>query len=439
MKESKRVANVGLSVGSVAARIASRHIFGLEKKNEKNAEDLANALGNLKGPLMKVAQLLSTIPDILPQEYVEKLSTLQANAPSMGWLFVKRRMSAELGPNWKNKFSYFNKESNYAASLGQVHHAKNLDGKPLACKLQYPDMQSVVKADLKQLKIILALYGKYDNVIDTDEIYEELSNRLSEEIDYLRESKHMLLYNNILKNINGVNIPKPISELSSSQLLTMSWLEGKKMSEFYDKDQKIRDNIANNLFTAWYLPFYKYGVIHGDPHPGNYTVAENGSILNLLDFGCIRIFPPHFVNAVIDLYKAMRDNDQELAIYAYKSWGFNDLSKKMIETLNMWANYVYAPLLVDKKRYIQEERGSKYGREIAGKVYKELRKLGGVKPPKEFVLVDRAAIGLGSVFMHLRAKLNWHRMCEEMIENFSKINLEKCQSEELRKCKIKKN
>ena len=208
------------------------------------------------------------------------------------------------------------------------------------------------------------------------------------------------------------------------------------MSEFYDKNQQIRDNIANNLFTAWYLPFYKYGVIHGDPHPGNYTVAENGKILNLLDFGCIRIFSPNFVNAVIDLYKAMRDNDKELALYAYKSWGFLDLSKEMIEVLNMWANYVYAPLLVDKKRYIQEERGSKYGREIAGKVYKELRRLGGVKPPKEFVLVDRAAIGLGSVFMHLKAKLNWHRMCEEMIENFSKKTLEKHQSVELTKSKI---
>ena len=280
-KRANRYIQVTGQVSGILTRLGAKKFLGLNIDKNKHALNLKNDIGAVKGPFMKIAQLLSMIPDALPIEYSNQLIQLQSNAPSMGDSFVKRRMLNELGINWQKKFKNFSQEASRAASLGQVHKATLPSGQKVACKLQYPDMQSVVKADLKQLKIILALYGKYDNVIDTDEIYEELSNRLSEEIDYLRESKHMLLYNNILKNINGVNIPKPISELSSSQLLTMSWLEGKKMSEFYDKDQKIRDNIANNLFTAWYLPFYKYGVIHGDPHPGNYTVAENGSILNL--------------------------------------------------------------------------------------------------------------------------------------------------------------
>ena len=144
---------------------------------------LLNALGGLKGPLMKVAQLLSTVPDLLPKEYAEKLQQLQSDAPSMGSFFVKRRMKSELGINWQKKFHYFNNQASKAASLGQVHKAK-LDNLNLACKLQYPDMISTVDADLKQLKIIFALYGTWDKTIKTDDIYNELSQRLKEELDY---------------------------------------------------------------------------------------------------------------------------------------------------------------------------------------------------------------------------------------------------------------
>ena len=204
----------------------------------------------------------------------------------------------------------------------------------------------------------------------------------------------------------------------------------------YDSSLSTRNSIAINLFKAWYLPFYKYGIIHGDPHPGNYTIAKKGLCLNLLDFGCIRVFKAEFVSAVINLYIALRDNDKELALSAYESWGFKNLNKDLINTLNMWASYIYGPLLEDKKRQIQKEEGGSYGKEVASKVHKELKRLGGVKPPREFVLVDRAAIGLGSVFMHLKAEVNWHQMCEELISNFSIKNLKKNQKQVLTKNKI---
>ena len=115
----------------------------------------------------------------------------------------------------------------------------------------------------------------------------------------------------------------------------------------------------------------------------------------------------------------MRDNNQKLAINAYKSWGFNNLSKDLIKVLNIWALYIYGPLLENKKRQIQDPNADQNGKEVASNVYKELKKLGGVSPPKEFVLIDRAAVGLGSVFMHLKAELNWHEKFEELIKNFN--------------------
>src|SRR5487761_866473 len=153
-----RYARVGANVGGVAARYAGRRMLGGAPNRAGEALALSSALGRLKGPLMKVAQLMATIPDLLPPEYAAELQKLQSEAPPMGWAFVKRRMMAELGADWEKKFASFEHQPAAAASLGQVHRARALDGAPLACKLQYPDMQSAVEADLVQLQLIFAIH-----------------------------------------------------------------------------------------------------------------------------------------------------------------------------------------------------------------------------------------------------------------------------------------
>src|SRR6201982_543157 len=179
-----RYARVGANMSGVAARLAGARLFGLTLDRSQNALELANALGGLKGPIMKVAQLMATIPDALPQEYASELMKLQSEAPPMGWAFVKRRMGAELGPDWQKKFASFEHHPAAAASLGQVHRARAHDGAALACKLQYPDMQSAVEADLQQLQWLLAIRRRLDPAIDTSEIGKEISARVSEELDY---------------------------------------------------------------------------------------------------------------------------------------------------------------------------------------------------------------------------------------------------------------
>ena len=197
----------------------------------------------------------------------------------------------------------------------------------------------------------------------------------------------------------------------------MSWLEGAPFADSVTGTAAKRNAIARNMFRAWYVPFYFYGVIHGDPHLGNYTVRRDQGI-NLLDYGCIRVFPPRFVGGVIDLYRALDTEDEDLAVSAYETWGFKNLSREMIEVLNRWARYVYAPLMDDRKRRIQEHGSGAYGRDVAQTVHKEIRRLGGVKPPREFVFMDRAAVGLGSVFLRLKAEINWHRLFQELIADF---------------------
>ncbi|MFO1129463.1 MAG: AarF/ABC1/UbiB kinase family protein [Rhodospirillales bacterium] len=404
-------------MSGLAVRLAGNQLFGVPLDRLEHAAEIKAALGGLKGPLMKVAQILATVPDMLPEEYTAELAQLQHNAPSMGWPFVKRRMSAELGPAWQRRFASFEPVAAAAASLGQVHRATALDGTRLACKLQYPDMASAVEADLQQLKLVFAIYRRYDGAVDPSNIHAELSARLREELDYRREAKHMRLYGRMLAGEPGVHVPEPIAELSSDRLLTMTWLDGEPILSFVDRHKDLRNAVAANMFRAWYVPFYEYGVLHGDPHLGNYTVRPDGSI-NLLDFGCIRVFPGSFIGAVIDLYWALRRDDRALAVHAYETWGFSNLSHEVIDILNQWARFLYGPLMEDRMRPIQDDSIAMYGARVAGKVQRELREKGGVTPPREFVLMDRAAIGLGSVFTRLNAELNWHRLFHQLIEGF---------------------
>lgn len=417
--ELVRIARTSGAVGGIAARVAGERVFGLRTNRASHAADLKSVLGGLKGPLMKVAQFLSTVPDALPAEYAAELAELQANAPPMGWSFVRRRMSAELGPDWQARFAEFSPSASAAASLGQVHRARLLDGTEVACKLQYPDMASTVEADLRQLRLAMAIYHRMDNAIQQDDVYRELAERLREELDYVREAAHMRLYGLMLANEPMIHVPRPIEGYCTRRLLTMTWLEGRPLLQRLKEDPPLeeRNRIAEALFRAWYVPFYRYGVIHGDPHLGNYQVCADGSV-NLLDFGVIRVFPPRFVSGVIDLYEAVRDGDEERARHAYESWGFTDLTEEKVKVLNLWARFLYEPLREDRVRPIQETNDVQYGRAVAEEVHAGLQRTGGVKPPREFVLMDRSAIGLGGVFLRLRAELNWHRLFQALIADF---------------------
>jgi len=426
-----RYMRVGGNVGAVAARVAGQRLFGMGGDDPKNAAALAAALGGLKGPIMKVAQLLATIPEALPAEYAQELSQLQSQAPPMGPAFLRRRMMAELGPEWAARFKSFEPQPAASASLGQVHRAATHDGRALAAKLQYPDMQSAVEADLNQLKVVFALHARMNPAVDTADILKEVSARLREELDYELEARHTALYALIFKDEPRIRVPEVLADLSTKRLLTMTWLEGRKLLDYKGAPLEDRNAIAQAMFKAWWYPFSHYGVIHGDPHLGNYTIFEQGSGagangalgrpagINLLDYGCIRTFPTPFVQGVIDLYNGLLHGKRELVVHAYETWGFGGLSNELIDTLNIWARFIYGPLLDDREREIADgTTPGQYGRKEAFTVHKQLKEKGPVRVPREFVFMDRAAIGLGGVFLHLGAKLNWHDMFNETIQGF---------------------
>ncbi len=425
-----RYARIGANLGGVAVRIAASLLTGRSPEGDRaNAAALTRALGGLKGPMMKVAQLLATIPEALPAAYAQELRQLQSDAPPMPHVFVRRRMTTELGPDWRASFAQFEHKPAAAASLGQVHRALAPDGTRLACKLQYPDMESAVEADLRQLDLLFAVQRRFETAIDTGEIRQEIAARIREELDYTREARHAGLYALMLAQEPLVRVPRVMPALSTRRLITLEWLDGEKLLDFTTASEEIRNRIARAMFQAWWHPFAHYGVIHGDPHLGNYTVfrgadGEPGGI-NLLDYGCIRVFPPRFVEGVVELYRGLKEGDAERSFHAYQTWGFANLDKGLVEILDIWARFIYGPLLDDRTRSIADGIApGQYGRAEAAKVHGALRARGALTIPREFVFMDRAALGLGGVFLHLGARLNFFELFNAQIAAFSQERVE---------------
>ncbi|MHB8529350.1 MAG: ABC1 kinase family protein [Caulobacteraceae bacterium] len=415
-----RFARVGAGLSGAAAAFGANAVFAPGDVDQRNARALREALGALKGPLMKVAQMVATIPDLLPPEFAAELAELQTNAPAMGPAFVRRRMAAELGPDWAARFANFDFVPAAAASLGQVHRATARDGRLLAVKLQYPDMQSAVESDLGQLRAMLAIGRRVFGAVDTSEIAHEIAERIREELDYDHESRAKRLYGAFFADRGDIAVPISVPALSTGRLLTMDWLEGRGLIAFVNEDEVRRNRIAKVLFEAWWTPLIKIGVIHGDPHLGNYSFFGEADRLNLLDFGCIRVFPPAFVGGVVKLYRAMIDGHRGAEVEAYRAWGFKGLTEDLVDVLGLWARFIYGPLLDDRVRTVADGVSpGAYGRREAFQVKRALADKGPVTIPREFVFMDRAAIGLGAAFLHLGAALNWRRLFEASLEEFS--------------------
>jgi predicted unusual protein kinase regulating ubiquinone biosynthesis (AarF/ABC1/UbiB family) len=292
-------------------------------------------------------------------------------------------------------------------------------------------MQSAVEADLAQLDFLFAIHRRMDPAIDTREIVKEIGARLREELDYRQEARHAAAYALMLEGVGEVRVPGVHRDLSTTRLLTLDWLEGTRLLTHVKDDLETRNRLAVAMFKAWWLPFSRFGIIHGDPHLGNYTVFEQaigGAMrpagINLLDYGCIRVFPPSFVSGVVDLYRGLIEEDEARIVHAYEIWGFKGLRRDLIEVLNIWARFIYGPLIEDRVRSIADGvKPGEYGRREAYRVHMALKQKGPVTVPREFVFMDRAAIGLGAVFLHLAAELNFHRLFEAAIEDFSTVRV----------------
>lgn len=304
VRRASKFVTTGAKVGANYVKAYSKAAFkGKLDQNEldnDNARDIYDSLSELKGSALKMAQLLSMDQNVLPKAYSDKFAMAQYSAPPLSYPLVKKTFIENLGKEPNEIFDVFGKTASNAASMGQVHKAE-LNGQKLAVKVQYPGVADSIKSDLKLAKPfalkLMNVKGK-----DVDPYMNEVEEKLLEEADYNLELRQSMDFAQKCKTINGVFFPTYLPELSSHQILTMSWLKGEPIGAWMKREQKQddRNKLGQILWNFYMFQMHTLRMMHADPHPGNFIIDEQNN-LGVIDFGCIKHIPNDFYEAYFEL------------------------------------------------------------------------------------------------------------------------------------------
>ena len=295
-------AKVGANYVKAYGKAAISGKLDKEELNEDNAKDIYNSLSELKGSALKMAQLLSMDQNMLPKAYVDRFAMAQYSAPPLSYPLVKKTFKETLGKEPNDIFSSFSKTASNAASMGQVHKAEK-DGLQLAVKVQYPGVANSIKSDLKLAKPfalkVMNVKGK-----DVEPYMKEVEEKLLEEANYNLELQQSMEFADKCKKMEGLFFPKYFPDLSSSQILTMSWLDGQPIGEWMkeEHEQEERDKLGQRLWNFYMFQMHELRMMHADPHPGNFIINDQNE-LGVIDFGCIKKIPSDFYRAYFELAK----------------------------------------------------------------------------------------------------------------------------------------
>lgn len=283
--------------------------------NKNNASDIYDGLKELKGSALKVAQMLSMEKNILPAAYVEKFSLSQFQVPPLSAPLVAKIFKNYFGKKPTELFDRFNPDSSNAASIGQVHKAWK-DGKELAVKIQYPGVSDSISSDLAMVKPIAMkmfnIKGK-----NSDQYFKEVEDKLLEETDYELELQQSLEIRKSCENLPNLAFPNYYPDLSNGKIITMDWMHGKHLSTFCEanKNPELANKVGQSLWDFYMFQIHSLRKVHADPHPGNFLVSEDGTLV-AIDFGCMKSIPEDFYFPYFEL--SVRENLENRAFFDQK-------------------------------------------------------------------------------------------------------------------------
>lgn len=294
-----RLASLPLGVGARAVIGIGKRVGGkpaeavAQAMQEQTARQLFTVLGELKGGAMKVGQGLSIFEAALPEElaapYREMLTKLQDSAPAMPTKSLHGVLRAELGTRWRSKFESFEDEPVAAASIGQVHRAVWNDGRQVAVKVQYPGAAEALLSDLKQLSLAMRVTTAWMPGLDLGPILDEVRARMSEETDYLIESVMQGQFAQAYAGSDRVLVPEVVT--ATEQVIVSEWIDGTPLSRIIAHGSQEERDLAAERYLEFLLDAPRVaGLLHADPHPGNFRVLDDGR-LGVLDFGSVNRLP----------------------------------------------------------------------------------------------------------------------------------------------------
>ena len=299
LRRSARLAAVPISAAGRAALGAGQRLAGKSASDvaasiqTRNAQQVFEVLGQLKGAALKFGQALSVLESALPVElvgpYRESLTKLQNAAPPLGAAAVHAQLTDALGPDWRDRFTEFDDTPTAAASLGQVHRAVWRDGRIVAVKVQYPGVADAVKSDLAQIQRFGRLLGSVAPGLDVKSLLAEVSERMKDELDYIRESRNQRAFAAAYEGDPDVLVPHVLA--ASPTVLVSEWVDATPLSRVIaDGTQAERDAVGHKYLNFLLSCAGRVGMLHADPHPGNYHIAPDGRLV-VLDFGAVAQLP----------------------------------------------------------------------------------------------------------------------------------------------------
>jgi predicted unusual protein kinase regulating ubiquinone biosynthesis (AarF/ABC1/UbiB family) len=391
-----------------------------EDLQEKNAEDVYDALSNLKGSALKVAQMLSMDQGLLPQAYTNKFAQAQYSAPPLSYPLVVKTFTTHFKKAPSEIFDTFSRNSVAAASIGQVHKA-TLGDKNLAIKIQYPGVANSIQSDLKMVRPVV---GAMFNISQTEinHYLSEVEERLLEETDYLLELKRSRKITEACSHIEGLYCPKYYEEYSSPKVLTMDWLEGFHLDQFLELNpsQEVRNKVGQVMWDFYDFQIHSLMEVHADPHPGNFLFREDGSV-GVIDFGCVKELQEDFYRKYFQIMKpAITDNDEEFSSLLYqlqfllKSDKTNEVShfkgiyKEVLELLGR-------PFFSEEFDFADKSYFEKiYSMSDLFKNDKMVKNANAGRGPKDAIYLNRTYFGLYSMLHSLGSKVQTNSAVDKL-------------------------
>lgn len=417
---ASRIWKIGSLTTSVSANVLANKIKETFSPSEDNnskemykqiAEKVVKVMGELKGPWMKIGQYISLNDNVADSDFFESFSKLQYESPSMSYYFTKMQVEKELGQSPELIFKDFSRKAIGSASIGQVHEAHLKSGQKVAVKVQYPDMDKIIKNDLTTLKITLMPFkmvfkGKLEPII------EEVGGVLINELDYEKEAYHINLFREALKEDENVIIPEYYPEYSTKRILTMKFIEGVPLEKairenLLSKEEK--NQIGHTLMKTFMKQLFDIKKIHADPHPGNFLIIDNNKV-GWLDFGCIKTFEESFVSGYKRLIKAIIIKDPPNIRRGFVEMGFvNETETEKLDALEEFSNFLALPY-INKDEFDLSENIDKLKE---GQIqFKKMADKVGFRTPKDFIYLDRTVFGIGMILFKLKVKLNFYKEVE---------------------------
>ena len=424
-KRALQVGSLTTSVGGSYLWHALKGPFQATGKKEqelldlhlKNALRLVASSRELRGAFMKLVQMLSMRTDILPSEVVSILSVVQSSVPPMDYELIREQIKKELGKYPEQLFEQFDQEAFAAASLGQVHRARLKSGEDVVIKVQYPGVDRTVVQDLKNMKALLRIFTMITRDVlrqkfDASELYREMEERLYEELDYLHEAQNISLFQRLLADDDEVMIPQVYPDFSSRRVLTMDFIDGYKLQDIAAPgvDRALQDWVVIKYFQLTWRQICEFGVLHTDPHPGNFLVTYHPK-LAILDFGSVRIFPEEIRKAYFALAKAILVRDEQTMAQCFVSLGYLDPGQDPAPLVRVM--YIMFEGLVDDCEFDPRNFDS-----VAKTV--EITTIGLenriFNAPGHRLFLVRALLGLDGYIHQFGTVTNWHRLFRDCLK-----------------------